>query len=188
MACTSRSSSSPLPPPPGCRHRGRGSPRPAPPRRSAPRRRAPACASATTTLRDLLLLHPAALDALGDDEAAVQQQHVALAHQALGAALVEDDLGVGGRRHREGEAGRDVGLDHAGDDVDRRALRGDDQVDADGTGLRGDAVDRLLDVAGRDHHQVGQLVDHDEDERQARGTRGPRRAGHCSSPRSNAAL
>ena len=69
-------------------------------------------------------------------------------------------------RHGERDAGRDVGLDDAGDDVDRRALRGDDQVDADGPGLLGDAGDALLDVAGRDHHQVVELVDDDDDERQ----------------------
>ena len=53
----------------------------------------------------------------------------------------------------------------------------------------GDAADRLLDVAGRDHHQVVELVDDDEDERQplvlevlASGLAG------TSSPRSNAAL
>ena len=33
-------------------------------------------------------------------------------------------------------------------------------------------ADRLLDVAGRDHHQVGQLVDHDQDERQRGGQLG----------------
>ena len=45
-------------------------------------------------------------------------------------------------------------------------LRGDDQVDADGAGLLGDAGDALLDVAGRDHHQVVELVDDDDDVRQ----------------------
>ena len=53
-----------------------------------------------------------------------------------------------------------------GDDVDRRALGGDDQVDADGTGHLGDADDGVLDVAGRHHHEVVQLVDDHEDERQ----------------------
>ena len=97
-----------------------------------------------------------------------EQEHVALADQPLGALLVEDHAAVGGRRHREREAGRHVGLDHAGDDVDRRALRGDHEVDADGAGHLRDAADRVLDVAGGDHHQVGELVDHDEDERQPR--------------------
>ena len=46
-----------------------------------------------------------------------------------------------------------------GDDVDRRALGGDDQVDADGAGHLGDPHDGVLDVAGRHHHEVVQLVD-----------------------------
>ena len=61
----------------------------------------------------------------------------------------------------------DVGLDDAGDDVDGGALGGQHQVDADGPGHLGDAHDRVLDVAGRHHHQVVQLVHHDEDEGQA---------------------
>ncbi len=73
---------------------------------------------------------------------------------------------VGQRRDREGHAARDVGLDHTRDDVDRWTLGGDDQVDADGTGHLGDAHDGVLDVAGRHHHEVVELVDHDEDERQ----------------------
>jgi hypothetical protein len=39
-------------------------------------------------------------------------------------------------------------------------------VDADGPGLLGDPGDRLLDVAGGDHHQVVELVDDDDDVRQ----------------------
>ena len=96
-------------------------------------------------------------------------------------------------RHGEGHAGRDVGLDDAGDDVDGRPLGGDDQVDADGAGLLGDAGDGLLDVAGGDHHQVVELVDDDDDVRQPLELRRLDVGGHglgrrCSSPRSNAAL
>ena len=68
------------------------------------------------------------------------------------------------RRHGERHAGRHVGLDHAGDHVDRRPLGGDDQVDAHGARLLGDAGD-LLHVARRDHHQVVELVDDDDDVR-----------------------
>ena len=69
-------------------------------------------------------------------------------------------------RHREGDPRRDVGLDHARDDVDARGLRGEHEVDADRAGLLGEADDRVLDVGGRDHHQVGELVDDAEDVRQ----------------------
>ena len=91
-------------------------------------------------------------------------------------------------RHREREARRDVRLDHTGDHVDRRTLRRDHEVDADGAGHLRDATDRVLDVAGRHHHEVGQLVDHDEDERQPWVLALGCRARARSSPRSNAAL
>src|SRR5207302_4874824 len=95
-----------------------------------------------------------------------QVEHVAAAEQLLGAHLVEDHPRVDAARHREGDAAGDVRLDQAGDDVRRRALGGDDQVDADGAGELGDAADEVLDLAGGDHHQVGELVDDDDDVRQ----------------------
>ena len=74
---------------------------------------------------------------------------------------------------------------------DRRALRGDHEVDADGAGHLGDAADRVLDVAGRDHHQVGSS----STTMRMNGSRGYSRTtspvGDTSlgrSPRSNAAL
>ena len=60
-----------------------------------------------------------------------------------------------------------VGLDHAGDDVDRRPLRRDHEVDADGPRHLRDAADARLDVACGHHHEVVELVDDDHDERQA---------------------
>jgi hypothetical protein len=41
-------------------------------------------------------------------------------------------------------------------------------MNADGARLLGDPDDRVLDLARRDHHQVGELVDHAEDVRQRR--------------------
>ena len=111
--------------------------------------------------------HPGALDASRHRRRRREQQHVPLADEPLGAGLVEDDPAVGQRRHRERQAGRDVRLDHAGDHVDRRALGGEHEVDADGPRHLGDPAHRLLDVARRHHHEVVELVHHDEDERQA---------------------
>ena len=53
-----------------------------------------------------------------------------------------------------------------GDDVDRRPLRREDQVDAGGARLLREARDRLLDLAPDRHHEVGELVDDDDDARQ----------------------
>src|SRR5712692_1967603 len=90
-------------------------------------------------------------------------QHVAAAEQLLRAARVEDhsavDLGADGECDTRG----DVGLDQTRDDVGRRPLGGDDEVDADRARQLRDAADELLDLAGGHHHQVGELVDHDDD-------------------------
>jgi len=64
----------------------------------------------------------------------------------------------------EADAGGDVGLDEAGDDVDRGALGGEDEMNADGAGHLGETGDGFLDVGAVEHHEVGELVDDDDDE------------------------
>ncbi len=61
------------------------------------------------------------------------------------------------------DPGREVGLDRAGDDIDRGALRGHDQVNAGRPRHLRKALDAGLDLLARDHHQVGHLVDDDDD-------------------------
>ena len=95
-----------------------------------------------------------------------QIEHVALPEQLLRAVAVEDGAAV----HPGGDVKRDpgghVGLDQARDHVDRRPLRGEDDVDAHGARLLGQAGDRGLDLLGRRHHEIGQLVDDHDDEGQ----------------------
>ena len=83
--------------------------------------------------------------------------------QGLGPVDVEDHPGVGLAGDGKGDARGDVGLDHAGDDVGRGTLGGHHQVDADGPRFLGQADDVVLHLLRRDHHEVGQLVDDDED-------------------------
>ena len=94
------------------------------------------------------------------------EEHVARAEQALGAALVEDHARVGLRGHGEGDARGDVRLDHAGDDVHGRALRGDHEVDARAAPELPETDHGILDLRRRHHHQIGELVDDDHDVRQ----------------------
>ncbi len=96
-----------------------------------------------------------------------REEHVALPQQRLGAVLVEDHARVGLRGHGEGDPRWDVGLDHAGDDVDARRLRREHEVDADRACLLREADDRVLDVGRRHHHEVGELVDDAQDVGQA---------------------
>src|SRR3546814_6569728 len=56
--------------------------------------------------------------------------------------------------------------DGAGDDVDRGALGRHDQVDTGSARHLRQPLDRRLDVLAGDQHQVGQLVDDDDDEGQ----------------------
>ena len=62
-------------------------------------------------------------------------------------------------------AGR-LALIEPGDDVHRRPLRRENQMNADGARHLRQARDRFFDLVAGHHHQVGQLVDHHDDERQ----------------------
>ena len=112
-----------------------------------------------------------ALHALRLVRAVHLDEHVAAAEQVLGALLVEDRARVDLLRDAEGDARREVRLDHAGDDVDARTLRREDHVHAGGARLLREARDADLDVLALLHHQVGELVDDDDDERELLGQR-----------------
>jgi hypothetical protein len=64
-----------------------------------------------------------------------------MAEQLFGALLAQNGARIDLRGDLEGAAGREVGLDRAGDDIDRRALRGHDDMDAGGAGHLGKALD-----------------------------------------------
>ena len=113
-------------------------------------------------LLDLLVGDERAVHA-ADAAAAGHVEHVALAEQLLGALLAEDGAAVDLGGDLEGDAGREVRLDGAGDDVDRRPLRREDDVDAGGARHLRQALHRAFDVLAGDHHQVGHLVDDDDD-------------------------
>ena len=95
-----------------------------------------------------------------------QVQHIAVTEQRLGAALVKNRARVHFGGNLKGDPRRNIGLDQAGDDIHRRALRRQYQMDAGGTGLLREARNQLLDLLAHDHHQIGELVDDDHDERQ----------------------
>ena len=98
-----------------------------------------------------------------DAAAAGHVEHVALAEQLLGALLAQDGAAVDLRGDLEGDAGREIRLDRAGDDVDRRPLRRQDHVQAGGARHLRQPLHRAFDVLAGDHHQVGHLVDDDDD-------------------------
>ena len=60
-------------------------------------------------------------------------------------------------------SGSEVGLNGAGDDVDRGPLGGHDEMDARGARHLRQPLDRALDILAGDHHEVGHFVDDDHD-------------------------
>ena len=90
-------------------------------------------------------------------------KHVALAQQLLGPLFAHDRSGVDFRGDLEGDPGREVGLDRAGDDVNRRPLRRHDQVNTRGSRHLGQTLDCAFDVLSGHQHQVSDLVNnHDQ--------------------------
>ncbi len=116
---------------------------------------------------DLLVVDVGALDAHGERVPRRGEEHVALAEELLGAHGVDDDPGVELVGHHEGDAGRDVGLDEAGDHVDGGPLRGEHHVDAHGARHGGEPRQGGLQLLARGGHEVGELVDDDDDVGQA---------------------
>src|SRR5690606_30489285 len=108
---------------------------------------------------DLFLRNPRSLDALGTWLLGGDDQHVSHADQLLGSGAIDDHSTVCLRGDRERQPGRDVGLDDAGDHIDRRALGGDHEVDPHCACHLGDTHDGFFDLATCHHHQVVELVD-----------------------------
>jgi hypothetical protein len=102
----------------------------------------------------------------GDPAAAGHVQHVALAQQLLGALLAEDGAAVDLARHLEADPRGQIGLDDAGDDVDGRTLRRHDQMNAGRARFLRQPLDQELHFLAGGHHQVGELVDDDDNLRQ----------------------
>ena len=88
-----------------------------------------------------------------------QEEGIAGAQELLAAAGVQDGAAIDLGAHPVAEAAGQVGLDDAGDHINAGALGGEDEVDADGTSLLGDAPDAVFDLAAGHHHEVRQLID-----------------------------
>ena len=114
-------------------------------------------------LFDFGLFDPCTLKAQRCGTRWVEEQHVALADQSLGTRRAENHSAVLHARHGVGNASWHVGLDQASDDVDRRTLGSNDHVNANGSGLLPNTHDRIFDVASSHHHEVGKLVNNNED-------------------------
>ena len=92
-----------------------------------------------------------------------ENQHIAASHELVGTFLVENRARVDLRHHAERHSTGEVRLNRTCDDVRRRALRGDNHMDADGTRFLRDAGDGQFDFLACGHNQVAKLVDDHDD-------------------------
>jgi hypothetical protein len=116
---------------------------------------------------DLLVRHEDALRADRLGEVGSQHEHVPAPEELFRTGHVDDGAGVDGRRGSKRDASGDVRLDQPGDDVHRRPLRAEDEVDPGRTGELRDARDLLLHLDRRLEHEVRQLVDDEHHVRDA---------------------
>ena len=112
---------------------------------------------------DFLIRDQRALRANQFGRARRQIKHVAFAEQFVRAHGIQNRARIHFRRHLESDARRDVGFDHAGNDVDARPLRRDNAMDSRRAGHLRNARDGHFHVRRRNQHQVGQLIDDHHD-------------------------
>src|SRR5690606_35584725 len=91
------------------------------------------------------------------------KQHVTHTEQLVGTDRVEDDTAFDLVTYRKGDLGRDIRLDQTGNNIGTRALRRQHQVDTDGAGFLRQTDHQAFDVSPGGHHQVGHLVDDNDD-------------------------
>src|SRR3546814_13237494 len=84
--------------------------------------------------------------------AAGHVEHVALAEELLGPLFAKDGAAVDLRRHLTADAGGPVGLDAAGDDIHRGALRAHAELDARRPRLPRQPLDEVLHLLARRPH------------------------------------
>lgn len=76
--------------------------------------------------------------------------------------MVQNDARVDTGSDRKADAVGDIRLDKTGHNVGRRTLRSHDHMDTGGATKLRDSDDGGLDVLARNHHEVGELVDNDD--------------------------
>ena len=115
---------------------------------------------------NFLVVDVGALAAHGFAGTGGKEQHVALAEEQFGTVLIQHDTAVHLAGDTERDLARHVRFDQTRDDCRLRALRGENQMDADGSGFLGQSYDERFNFLAAGHHQVRQLIDDDHDVRQ----------------------
>ena len=107
------------------------------------------------------------LHAHGLVEADWIKEHITLAQKLFRTAHVNDGAGVRLGRNRKGNAGGDIGLDDAGDNIHGGPLRCQNQMNTGRTRLLRQAQNCVLHIHLSHHHQIRKLVYYDDNARPA---------------------
>ena len=91
------------------------------------------------------------------------KEHVAAAQEPIRTGYIQNDATVGLAGNGKGNARREVGLNQTRNYVNRRALRGNNQVDAHGAGHLRQPADMFFHFLRRRHHQIGHFVHNHDD-------------------------
>src|SRR5208282_1738481 len=112
---------------------------------------------------DFLFGYIRSVQAMNPSRAGRQVEHVAASEERFGAVGVENGARVNFSCDAERDPRGEVCLDQAGDDIHRRPLRGEHQMNADGSRHLRQPGDGLFHIVAIEHHQISQLVDDDDD-------------------------
>ena len=96
------------------------------------------------------------------------EQHIAATEQPFRTRRVENNAAIDLTGDGKGDTGGKVGLDQPRHNISTGALGCQDQVDASGARHLCQATNLALNVIGGGHHQVGQLVDNEDNVGQRR--------------------
>ena len=88
-------------------------------------------------------------------------EHVTTTEEFLGTGGIKNYPGVGHRGDSKGQASGDIGFDKTGDNVDRRTLSSQNQMNTNCPSHLCQPADIVFDLSRREEHNFGQLVDKD---------------------------
>ena len=94
-----------------------------------------------------------------------EKQHITLSQKLFCTALVQNCSGINGRGYRECNTGRNIRLDHTGNDIHRWSLGCQDQMNAGCSGKLCQTAYRILHFLGGNHHQICKLIHDDHKQR-----------------------
>ena len=94
------------------------------------------------------------------------KQHIAPTKQFFRAASIQDSTGIYLRTDRKGNTAWNIRFNKTSDNIHRRTLGGDDKMHTGGARHLCQTADGIFHLIGSRHHQVGKLVNDNDDLRQ----------------------